>query len=77
MINNLVEIIPVEQQASHSSDGMLVVTSFLGVLIGILFVIAGRIGRQMWIWVWGAGLIFASGYLGVSVLLDIRIFTYF
>ena len=59
--------IPKEQLASHSSDNMLVLTSIMGVVIGIILVYLGRRGKQMYLWVWGAGLVLISIYMGVSV----------
>lgn len=66
--------IPKEQLAAHASDDMLLLTSVLGVLIGITLTYIGRKGRQMWMWVWGAGLIVFSFYLGVSIYFDWRLF---
>ena len=59
--------IPKEQLAQHASDDMLLLTAVLGILIGLALTIMGRIGKQMWMWVWGLGLIAASAYMGISV----------
>ena len=66
--------IPKEQLAVHASDDMLVLTSILGVLIGIALTILGRKGKVMWMWVWGIGLVIISIYLGVSIALGIKLF---
>jgi len=49
----------------------------LGVLIGIALTILGRFGKQMWMWVWGIGLIICSAYLGAAMMFDIKLFGYF
>ncbi len=69
--------IPKEQLAVHASDDMLILTAVLGVLIGIVLFILGRMGKQMWMWVWGIGLIICSVYLGISMYFDITLFGYF
>ncbi len=69
--------IPVEQMASHSSDGMLFITAIMGTIIGILLVVLGRWGKQMWMWVWGAGLVLISFYMGISIRYDVTLFGYF
>lgn len=63
-----------EQMAAHSSDDMLLVTAALGILIGIALTILGRYGKQMWMWVWGIGLIICSAYLGATMLFGVRLF---
>lgn len=69
--------IPKEQLASHASDDMLILTSVLGILIGLALTYIGRKGRQMWMWVWGAGLVVFSLYLGLSIQFGWRLFGYF
>lgn len=69
--------IPKEQLAVHASDDMLILTAVLGVLIGIVLFILGRMGKQMWMWVWGIGLIICSVYLGISMYFDVTLFGYF
>jgi len=69
--------IPKEQLAVHASDDMLLLTSVLGVLIGLILTVIGRKGQQMWMWVWGLGLILCSIYLGVSIYFDIKLFGHF
>ncbi len=69
--------IPKEQLAVHASDDMLLVTAILGVLIGAILTYLGRRGRQMWMWVWGIGLIICSVYLGLSMTLGLKLFNHF
>lgn len=69
--------IPKEQMAVHASDDMLLLTAVLGVLIGIVLTIIGRKGKQMWMWVWGIGLVICSVYLGVSLYFGINLFGHF
>ena len=53
-----------------STEGMLVVSAVLGLLIGITLVWAGVKGRQIWLVVWCGGLVVASlAYLGWAVYL--------
>ena len=61
------EPIPEELLVSHASDDMLILTSILGVFIGLMLVYWGRRGKQMYLWVWGAGLVLMSVYLGLSM----------
>ena len=67
-------IIPPEQLANHASDDMLMLTGIIGFVIGVIFIIGGRLGKQMWIWVWGVGLLFASAYLWSSLYFDVTLF---
>ena len=69
--------IPKEQLAVHASDDMLLLTSVMGALIGLALTILGRKGKQMWMWVWGIGLILCSIYLGIAIGFDIKLFGYF
>ena len=43
--------------AQNASDDMLILTAVLGVLIGFVLVYMARIGGQLWMKVWGAGLV--------------------
>ncbi|MEO0367356.1 MAG: hypothetical protein AAF197_01070 [Pseudomonadota bacterium] len=70
-------LIPSEELAKNASDDMLLLTAGLGIFIGIAFIFLGRLGKQMWIWVWGIGLIFVSTYLGISIYYGVRWFGYF
>lgn len=69
--------IPKEQLAVHASDDMLILTAVLGVIIGIVLTVLGRMGKQMWMWVWGLGLIICSFYLGISIYFEVTLFEYF
>lgn len=69
--------IPKEQLAVHASDDMLVLTAVLGFLIGIVITYLGRKGEQMWMWVWGIGLIICSAYLGLSMTVGLKLFGHF
>ena len=67
----------IEPLAKNASDDMLVLTAVIGVLVGIVLTVLGRMGKQMWMCVWGIGLIFISIYMGISIAFDIKLFTYF
>ena len=69
--------IPAEQLAVNASNDMLILTAFLGVLIGIVLTVMGRKGKQLWMAVWGAGLVLCSIYLGVSIGFDWTLFENF
>ena len=69
--------IPKEQLAVHASDDMLLLTAVLGVLIGLILTYLGRKGQQMWMWVWGIGLVFCSLYLGLSMTVGLKLFGHF
>lgn len=69
-INELIDPsqpIPKEHLAKHSSDGMLIFTAVLGVLIGVSIVFIGKKGRVLWMRVWGTGLVAFSIFLGLSL----------
>ena len=59
------EAVPADQLASHASDDMLLLTAVLGVIIGIVLTWLGRFGKQMWMVVWGIGLVGMSIYMGL------------
>lgn len=67
-------IIPTEQLAAHASDNMLLLTAVIAFVISIIFIVGGRLGKQMWIWVWGIGLLLCSVYLWVSLYFEVRLF---
>ena len=69
--------IPEEQLAVNSSDGMLMLTGVMGVIIGVILVVLGRKGKQIWMWVWGYGLIFCSGSLGITTRYGTKLFGHF
>ncbi|MFT7526982.1 MAG: putative alpha/beta hydrolase [Arenicella sp.] len=49
----------------HARDDMLLLTAVLGVFVGFALTYMGKRGRQLWMFVWGIGLILASIYMGV------------
>ena len=59
------ENIPHDQLASHASDGMLIFTAVLGVIIGIILTYLGKKGKVLWLFVWSIGLIICSIAMGV------------
>lgn len=70
-------IVPENELTRNASDGMLLLTAVLGFLIAIVFIIGGWKGRQMYIWVWGIGLLIVSVHLGVAIKWDIKLFGVF
>ena len=64
------EHIPPEQLTVNASDGMLLFTAALSILIGIILVFLGRKGRQLWMVTWSIGLIICSVLLGASLLIQ-------
>ena len=56
---------------------MLLLTAVLGVLIGIVLAVMGKKGKQLWMLVWGIGLVFCSIYLGISIAFDWKPFGVF
>jgi len=71
------DVIPKEQLAMHASDDMLVLTAVIGFFVGAILTFLGRKGKQMWMWVWGIGLIFISTYMGISIKFGVTLFKYF
>ena len=59
-----------EQHAKHAGDGMLMVTAFLGVLIGVILTYLAKRGKIMWMLVWGIGLIAISIFLGCATYFE-------
>lgn len=57
--------------AQHSSDDMLLLTAVLGVLVGFILSYMGKRGKQLWMLVWGIGLILASIYMGVVTYFEL------
>jgi len=45
---------------AETSPGMLSATVFLALLIGVALLFIGKMGKQLWIVVWSAGLIICS-----------------
>jgi hypothetical protein len=58
------------EQAAQEVDGMIVGSAIFGFFIGIIFVIAGLRARQIWLSVWGAGLILASSAYLIYTLIQ-------
>lgn len=56
------------QQAQQEVDGMIVGSALFGLVTGVVFVFAGLRARQIWLVVWGGGLVLASSaYLVYSL----------
>jgi hypothetical protein len=53
----------------HVSEPMLTLAAVLGLMMGMVFVYWGWHGRQMWLLLWGSGLVVASIIYIVAVLL--------
>ncbi len=53
-------------------NNVLLLTAVIGLFIGIIFVVGGRFGKQLWIIVWGAGLVIVSIVYIVYMLLGYR-----
>lgn len=51
--------------AQDASNDMLLLTAVLGFFIGFALIYLGRLGKQMWMWVWGAGLVVMSLFMGI------------
>ena len=66
--------IPPELLTVNASDDMLLLTSVMGVVIGIILFVLGRYGKQQWMWVWAIGLVIISTYMGLSIKYDLAIF---
>jgi len=62
------EELPLTQFAS---DDMLLLTAVLGIVIGIILTVLGKFGKQLWMFVWGIGLVVLSIYLGISIWLEL------
>ena len=63
------EIIPPELLTKNSSNGMLLFTAFLSVIIGIILIYLGKMGKQLWLVLGSVGLIIMSIYMAVSIML--------
>lgn len=58
-----------ENIGPHITNESLVFTAVLGLLMGIGFVVAGIRARQIWLAVWGGGLVISSIlYIGYVLL---------
>jgi len=59
--------IPPEAFSHNASDEMLLLTAAMGIFIGIALSALGKYGKQLWMLVWGIGLVFMSLFLGTSI----------
>lgn len=50
----------------------VMITSAIGLVIGIIFVFGGRYGKQLWIVFWGVGLVIVSIVYIVYTILGYR-----
>jgi len=62
------EELPLTQFAS---DDMLLLTAAMGIVIGIILASLGKFGKQLWMLVWGIGLVIVSIYLGISIWFEL------
>lgn len=62
------EALPLTQ---YASDDMLLLTAAMGIVIGIILSLLGKFGQQLWMLVWGIGLVIASIYLGISIWFEL------
>jgi len=53
-------------------NDVLMLTAVIGLVVGIIFVFGGRFGKQLWIVVWGAGLVVVSIAYIVYMILGYR-----
>lgn len=57
-----------EQQLAQMDHGIFLAAAFLGLLLGVILTGLGFRGRQLWLQVWGTGLVLASiVYIGLAV----------
>ena len=63
------ENIPAEQLTVNASDGMLLFTAALSILIGMILSYLGHRGRQLCMVTWSIGLIICSILMSVSLLI--------
>jgi hypothetical protein len=70
-----------EQEFANQVDGViqpiignnvLMLTAVVGLFIGIIFIIGGRYGKQLWIVFWGVGLVIVSIVYIIYMLLGYR-----
>ena len=62
------DVIPPEMLSKNASNDMLLFTAFLSVIIGAILIYLGVKGKQLWMIVWSAGLIFMSFFMAGSIL---------
>lgn len=53
-------------------NNVLLFTAVIGLVIGIIFILGGRYGKQLWIVFWGAGLVIVSVVYIIYMLLGYR-----
>lgn len=63
--------IPQHMLAQHASDDMLIFTAVLAFFIGAILTYLGRIGKQLWLFVWSIGLMICSISMGVWTWLNL------
>ena len=62
------EIVPPELLTRNSSNGALLFTSFISIIISFAMIYLGKKGKQLWM-VWGAyGLIIMALYMAGSLI---------
>lgn len=52
----------------HSMDEMLLFTSLIGFVVGLILIGLGRHGKQLWMWTWGIGLVLFSIVMAVVII---------
>jgi len=65
------DVIPPEMLSKNAGNNMLLFTAFLSVIISLVLVFLGRHGKQLWMVVWGIGLIIMSVFMASSILFDL------
>ncbi|MEM7359478.1 MAG: hypothetical protein AAF431_10295 [Pseudomonadota bacterium] len=58
------------KMAQHASDDMLLFTAVIAVVIGLIISYIGKRGKQLWMLVWGIGLVVVSIAMGVVTWLQ-------
>ncbi|MDH4020801.1 MAG: hypothetical protein OEU84_14495 [Xanthomonadales bacterium] len=62
------EIVPAELLTRNSSNGVLLFTSFISIIISFAMIYLGKKGKQLWM-VWGAyGLIIMALYMAGALI---------
>ena len=59
-IGEEVQDLDVENLGEPVIDGLLIFSVILGLLMGIIFIVAGKKGKQIWLMFWGTGLVIVS-----------------
>jgi len=62
------DVIPPEMLSRNASNDMLLFTAFLSFMISFVLMYLGKMGKQLWMMVWGAGLTIMSIFLAGSIL---------